>query len=236
MKLVKPLRILIATLKGGPGKTTSAVLLAIAMAQQGLRVAVICADTRTRGATDWCQEAERLGYQLPFELYIWKEGTTPLSKFARDVEAQSQADVIIVDTGGEQPEAFTHGCLFADILICPVGPMKAELRRLVPTYMSAYAVNESGSPIEINVLLTRVPAPGKGRAFTAREDLTKNLVDDTGTPDPDTPYSLGLNVLTTEIIRNIAYDDVYGTVPEDPGDYTDLAKELLDRYATNGAI
>ncbi|MEU4841727.1 ParA family protein [Nocardia testacea] len=224
-------RILVATLKGGPGKTTTAILLAVAFANQGRTVAVICADTRTRGATDWCQEAERQGYELPFQLYIWKETEGPLSKYARTVEQQSGAHVVIIDTGGEQPEAFTHGCLYADLLICPVGPMQGELRRLVPTYQGAMAVNDSGSPIDIAVLLTRVPQQTKGRAADARENLTTNLVDENGRPNEDVPYALGLDVLDTEIVRNVAYDEVYGTIPDDPGDYTDLAKEIDARYA-----
>lgn len=156
---METLRLLIATLKGGPGKTTTAVLVAIALARLGYQVVVICADTRTRGATDWVQEAERLGFTVPFRLAIWHDRDGPLSEFARMVERKTGADIIIIDTGGEQPEAFVHGCMYAQRLICPVGPMEGELRRIVETYRHAQAIHNSGSPLTVNVLLTRCPQP-----------------------------------------------------------------------------
>ncbi|MBF6072698.1 ParA family protein [Nocardia farcinica] len=223
------LRLLFSTLKGGPGKTTSAILTAIALSRRGLTVVVICADTRTRGATDWVQEAERVGDVVPFRLAIWHESDGPLSQYARGVERSTGADVVIIDTGGEQPENFTHGCLYADWLIAPVGPFRAELRRLVPTYQSAAAVDESGSHLEISVLLTRCPAAHKGKAKEAREQLTSNLVGEDGQLDPEVPYALGLDVLNTEISRGVAYDEFYGLMPEDVGEYDALANEILDR-------
>lgn len=229
------LRLLIATLKGGPGKTTTAVLLAVGLVRMGRKVVVICADTRTRGATDWVQEAERLGYTVPFQLAIWHDTDGPLSEFARKIERETDADAVIIDTGGEQPETFVHGCMYAQRLICPVGPMDGELRRIVETYRHARAVQTSGSALEISVLLTRCPQPGKGKAKQAREDLSADMTDDDGNLNPDKPYALGLNVLATEITRAVAYDEFYGTIPDDLGEYDQLAKEMLDSTAAASA-
>lgn len=220
-------RLLISTLKGGPGKTTTAILTGVAMARAGRSVLVVCADKRTRGATDWVQEAERLGYTVPFKLAIWHDSDGPLSEFARRTEKATGADVVIVDTGGEQPEAFVHGCMYADHLVCPVGPMTGELRRIVETYMHATAVQNSGSDLDISILLTRCPQPGKGKAKQARDDLESDLTDEAGNPNVDVPYALGLHVLSTEITRAVAYDEFYGTIPDDVGEYEQLAKELL---------
>lgn len=230
---MQTVRLLIATLKGGPGKTTTAVLLATALRRLDHDVVVICADTRTRGATDWVQEAQRLGYQVPFRLAIWHDNDGPLSEFARQVERDTNADVVIIDTGGEQPEAFVHGCIYADRLICPVGPMEGELRRIVETYRHAKAIADSGATLDISVLLTRCPQPGKGKAKQARDDLTADLTDEDGKLNPDKPYALGLHVLDTEITRAVAYDEFYGTIPDDVGEYTILAKELTGGQTGN---
>ncbi|MFC0436113.1 ParA family protein [Kutzneria buriramensis] len=238
MASLQILRLLIATLKGGPGKTTSVILLAIALARRNYNVVVICADTRTRGATDWVQESLRLGYTVPFKLAIWEEKNGPLSAFARTVEQQTGADAVLIDTGGEQPEAFAHGCLYADKLIMPVGPMNGELRRILETYRHAAAINESGSKLDISVLLTRVPQAGKGKAREAREDLSTDLRAADGTPDPDKPYALGLHVLTAEITRAGAYDEMYCIIPDDVGEYEDLCTELVgpgNKPGTEGA-
>jgi CobQ/CobB/MinD/ParA family nucleotide binding protein len=221
------MRLLIATLKGGPGKTTTAILLAVALARKGLSVVVICADTRTRGATDWVQESERLGYTVPFKLAIWhpeKDGS--LLDYATKIERATGAHAVMIDTGGEQPEAFAYGCLYADHLICPVGPMTGELRRIVETYRNAAAISAK-SPLQISVLLTRCPQRGRGKALTARQDLTSDLRDSDGNPDPDKPYALGLRVLSTEITRAVAYDEFNCTIPDDVGEYDELADELL---------
>jgi cellulose biosynthesis protein BcsQ len=215
------LRLLVSTLKGGPGKTTTAVFTAIGLARRGLKVVLICADTRTRGALDWIQEAVRQGYGVPFTLVVWHESDGPLSVFAQNTEREQGADVVIVDTGGEQPEAFTHGALFADRLICPVGPMNGELRRIVETYRHAAAVDEMGSPVLMSVLLTRVPQVRRGKARIARTDL--EATDATA----DKPYRLGLHVMETEITRAGPYEECYGLIPDDLGEYEDLTDELV---------
>jgi chromosome partitioning protein len=229
------LRLLVATLKGGPGKTTSAILLAIALARRDIKVLVICADTRTRGATDWVQEAQRVGYTVPFQLAIWHDHDGPLYDFASRAETQTGAQVVIIDTGGEQPEAFLHGCMYADWLISPVGPMRGELRRIVETVRHAQAVISSGSTLRISVLLTRCPQPGLGKAKKARTELSTDLRDPEGNYDPDVPYALGLDVLDTEITRAVAYDEFVCTIPEDVGEYQQLAEEILANAGFNAA-
>ncbi|MBF6370631.1 partitioning protein parA, partial [Nocardia puris] len=73
------------------------------------------------------------------------------------------------------------------------------------------------------------PAAHKGKAKEAREQLTSNLVGEDGQLDPEVPYALGLDVLNTEISRGVAYDEFYGLMPEDVGEYDALANEILDR-------
>ena len=64
------------------------------------------------------------------------------------------------------------------------------------------------------VLLTRVPAIGRGAARDARWDLT----------------DAGYDVLGAEIPQNRErYADIWGTVPQDLGAYDVLADELLER-------
>lgn len=97
----------------------------------------------------------------------------------------------------------------ATMVISPAGPEQGELAWLPAT---AAIVRPAG--VSQAVLLTRVPAEGRGAARDARWDLP----------------AAGYDVLGTEIPQNRQrYADIWGTVPEDLGAYDALADELLER-------
>ena len=224
----RTLRILTATLKGGSAKTTTAVLLAIALARKGLRVVLICADTTNRGAARWTQRAVNRSYEIPYVFLEWEPALGQLPRFAKAAEAEHEADVVIVDMGGEKAEFFTHGCLWAGWLISPVSPVDGELDSIGPTYLAAATVSEARAVgLVHSVLLARCPQVGKGMAAKARTELEKDLRDAAGNPDPEIPWSVGAHVFTAEITRGAAYSDFYGHIPDDVGEYAALANEIL---------
>lgn len=209
----RPRRILVAALKGGPGKTTTAVMLAFAYAARGERVAVVDADRFSQGASDWWTmlAEDNKGLSCPVTFHAWPGG--PIDVYARQVERTSDATMVIIDTGGEDPNTFAAACRWASFLIAPCGPMTAELRRMPATFEVATATAERFNPeLSAAVLLTRVPQPGRGQAVRAREDLAAL----------DAPPV----VLATEISRQGAYADAWGTVPADLGEYDQLVDEL----------
>jgi hypothetical protein len=94
----------------------------------------------------------------------------------------------------------------ADRVISPVGAEQAELGRIPAT-----AAVVAPSRAEHLVLLTRIPEPGKGTAWAARESLVAE----------------GHRVLATEIAQNRSkYAHVWGSVPDDHGAYVQVADEL----------
>lgn len=211
------LRVLVSTLKGGPGKTTTAFMVALEYARRDRRVAVVDADTRSQTMTAWCRRAAAAGEKVPFAVETWRgrDQDGELVVFAEQAEQRHQADVVLVDTGGEAPEVFMSGCLYAGRLVAPVGPMPAELDRMHATRDAAAVIDaRSRDGLLMSALLTRVPQPGRGAAAEARQFLT----------DPD---GLDLHVMATEITRRLdLYADVYGTVPASTGEYRQLVDEL----------
>lgn len=198
---------LIAMLKGGSRKTTTAAMLAFALAKRGEDVLVVDADHGTQGVTDWATRVYANGGSLPWHVVQWTPRMGLLVPFIQQQQRETGARRILVDVGGEAPEVLRQVVLAATRVISPVGPEQGELGRLPAT---AAIVKPEGVPM--SVLLTRVPVRGGGAARDARRDLTAG----------------GYDVLGTEIEQNRArYADVWGTVPADLGSYGDLADELL---------
>lgn len=202
---------LVAMLKGGTRKTTTAMLLAFALAKRGYDVCVIDADAGTQGVTDWASRyyAENPDGEIPFDIVQWSHLAGLLVPFIHQAQKNTGARIILVDVGGEQPEVVKQVVRIADQVISPVGPEQAEIGRLYPTKQ---IIDEAGAPM--NVLLTRVPHPRKGVAAEVRADLERD----------------GYVVLRAETGQNRErYAHVWGSVPEDVGEYDDLAVELLTR-------
>jgi chromosome partitioning protein len=196
-------------LKGGSRKSTTAMMLAFALASRRHDVLVIDADHGTQGVSDWATRIYAAGGELPFHVAQWTPRLGLLVPFIQQQVRETLAGRILVDVGGEAPEVLRQVVLMATAVISPAGPEQGELSRLPAT---AAIVRPTG--VQQLVLLTRVPAEGRGAARDARWDLA----------------DAGYDVLGTEIPQNRQkYADIWGTVPEDLGAYDALADELLER-------
>lgn len=198
---------LIAILKGGTRKTTTATMTSFALAERGEDVLVIDADHGTQGVADWATRVHVTGTPLPFHVAQWSPRAGLLVPFIQQQVRETGARRVIVDVGGEAPEVLRQVVLAATLVISPAGPEQGELARLPATRAIV-----APAKVPMAVLLTRVPVPGGGAARDARADLAAE----------------GYTVLDTEIGQNRAlYAHVWGTVPADLGAYGDLADELL---------
>jgi hypothetical protein len=196
-------------LKGGTRKSTTAMMLAFGLAYRRQDVMVIDADHGTQGVTDWATRVYAAGGELPFHVVQWTPRLGLLVPFIQQQASETLAGRVLVDVGGEAPEVLRQVVLMATMVISPAGPEQGELARLPAT---AEIVRATGVPQA--VLLTRVPAVGRGAARDARWDLT----------------DAGYDVLSAEIPQNRErYADIWGTVPQDLGAYDVLADELLER-------
>jgi len=212
---IRPTVTLIAILKGGARKSTTAMLTAFGLARLGEDVLVIDADAGTQGVTDWASRvwAAHPDRGLPFHVSQW----SPRSCGILVPWARKQIEIcdpspghVLVDVGGEAPEVVEQAALIADRVIAPLAPEHAEIGRLGPTRDLLHRVRP-GLPLA--VLLTRVPAVGAGASRELREVLT---VD-------------GYTVLPMETSTNRErYAHVWGTEPGDLGAYGELAELLRD--------
>ena len=116
--------IVFANEKGGTGKSTTAVHVAIALAAKGARVAAYDLDHRQRTLGRYLDNRtatiKRLGRDLPMPAYQTHDGAS-LDRFNEQVEAlRSDADFLIIDTPVRDDPFARAAVQQADTLVTPM--------------------------------------------------------------------------------------------------------------------
>ena len=119
-----PHRIVFANEKGGTGKSTTAVHVAIALAYQGARVAALDLDPRQRTLHRYLEnraETERRrSITLPSARFEVFNGETLAELDAQIAELSQDADFLIFDTPGRDDAFARHAATEADTLVTPL--------------------------------------------------------------------------------------------------------------------
>ena len=119
-----PHRIVFANEKGGTGKSTTAVHVAIALAYQGARVAAIDLDSRQRTLHRYLENRaethRRREIVLPTATFAVHEGDSIESLDALTEQLAADADFIVFDTPGRDDPLARHVATGADTLVTPL--------------------------------------------------------------------------------------------------------------------
>jgi chromosome partitioning protein len=159
--------------KGGAGKTTAALLLALGLEEQGLRVAMIDSDPN-KPLMAWAAMPGR-----PERITVHP---APMPQDVRDAlrEAQRrQPDWVILDTEGSLRGAMAFTNLRLDLVLTPLAASQLEADQAIK---AAEIVGQfgarSGMPLKHRCLLTRVPAALRPRSLKqVVERLRENGVE-----------------------------------------------------------
>jgi chromosome partitioning protein len=193
------MRIALANLKGGTGKTTSAIYLACALARSGSTLVI---DTDPQGSASlWAENAT----ELPFSTVA-----VPSPAVARQGDLASRYDHVVIDTPPGHPGITLAALSIVDIVLVPLTTGSVDLVRFSTTVELIQAAQALNPDLRGYTLLT------KTRSNTASRRDVRAALDETAL----------LPVLSTEISLREAIAGAEGTVPATLDAYEEALEEL----------
>ena len=214
------LRLALANLKPGTGKTTSAIWLAHVFAYAGNSVLLVDADP-SGSALEWSDLAAMYPGLAPQRAaFPFRIVALPSRELHRRLpEIARNDDVVIIDT----PQIEDHAGIarsalrYVDEIVIPCAPSPIEINRTTPVRDEIAEVREiRDAPVRWAVLLNRCVARAHSTA-----DAREALVD------------LGYDVLDTVVPRREIYAQSFGLPIKPAGRdiWREVARDLIKRCA-----
>jgi len=213
------IRLALANLKPGTGKTTSAVWLAHVFAEAGNRVLLVDADP-SGSALEWSDLAAMYPGQPPQAAFPFRIVALPSRELHRRVPDIAEADdVVIIDTPQlEDHVGIARSALrYADEILIPCAPSPIEINRTTPmrdeiNEVVAVRDKPSRAAVVLNRCVARAHSTGD-----AREAL----------------QGLGYDVLATAVPRLEVYAQSFGMpIPMNGRQvWRQVAHDLIERCA-----
>jgi cellulose biosynthesis protein BcsQ len=215
--------------KAGQGKSTEAMLLALALALRGYRVGFIDGDGSSQSAFGWYEDAEKRGEKLPFKMI--REPHTGLVAAGRKAFADDDIDVLIYDIQGSDVPVTMAVMEDVTSVIIVTTTSKFDFEHVPACHSIVVAglaeydrLDTYGKPV-IPILL-QFSRVDKRRSTTKIEMLTERFM------------KRGLDVIENYLPYRQEYEDMKGRHPEtvgiDMGPINDITDELKEGMIIRG--
>lgn len=191
--------IAIANLKGGVGKTTTAMHLAAVAERHGSTAVVLDADSE-RSAIEWAATGD-----LSFK--VERANPDGLARQARAIEAGG--GVVVIDGPPNSRDLLWSAASVADRVVVPISPTGLDVNRLRSTLEVLLDIEASKKDMDTRILFTRWDA----RKVLARE--AAELLRD-------------FPVMKSRVRALTRYEAAFGGMPEFLDEYERVYKELQD--------
>jgi chromosome partitioning protein len=158
--------IVFANEKGGTGKSTTAVHVAVALAATGHRVAAIDLDHRQKTLTRYLDNREgtarRLDKDLPTANHVTLSLLTPAGLDQEIARIGSNADFVIIDTPGRDDPLTRAAIARADTIVTPINDSFVDLDLIGQVDAETYKVKKPSFYAELIWDLRKVRAQENG--------------------------------------------------------------------------
>lgn len=143
--------ILIAHQKGGVGKSTVAVNVAVELSSRGKDVIIVEADPSVHTSSNWARDREEAGYS-PIQT-VQKTGNLRSTL----IDLDQKYDVVIVDTPGKDSSEMRTAMTAADVLLVPIQPTQPDLDTTQGLVVTINQAKDFNPELKALAVLNRVP-------------------------------------------------------------------------------
>src|SRR5699024_4823506 len=190
------LKVVVASLKGGGGKSNITANLAVAFQNKGMSVVVIDSDRAMSTSEQWHDDREEYIDDHPDDGVTLVPVVKQTGRLGNTIdELANSYSVVLIGTGGQDSPEMRSSLGSVDIALTPVEPTQESLDGVEPFVDIINKVRDLGADLETVAVLSRVLPHSPKRVTDAHEYLKGFQADD------------GLLITSAAISNRVAYPD-----------------------------